>query len=340
MKEDRFGLSLLRERMDSIPSLIERYNFSLCSLPDLSGKILISGVGSSEAHARFLQYWLTELLQLNAQFVSFELLLRSLPNPSAGEGSLVIFSQGLSAQARRVLETRNRYSSCTLFTSCTSAGLEQAGKHEVAELLRKLQDEKTALVTYPLESEFQVLMRVVGPFFGFYAVSTLLRAMRAKIPAPPTSDLLAALQRARTAAAEMPRLPEAVGIVVSSPDSLYSQNLGFKLLEGCYFPPIFCGDFLHFPHGPFQCAVKRKAHLLLLSGGDEFERSLQARCGEMLESAGLTFTRFTSVLPPILRMLEYEMFLNEIVLREIKLRKINQREWPGKGLDGPLYNLP
>jgi creatinine amidohydrolase len=114
------GLALLRERLQSIPDLLEGWARSpeaaLAAKPRMiPRRVVATGLGSSEAHARYLVWLLNRFTDIPAEFLPTGALL----SPELGsyrDRTLVVFSQGLSAHARIALSRRSDFASTVLFT--------------------------------------------------------------------------------------------------------------------------------------------------------------------------------------------------------------------------------
>ena len=116
------GARLLRERVRSIPALLRAYDAEgLAELGLESGGVLprawwVSGIGSSAGHARVLAHLLSERAGLAARFVSTGSLAAGPPRGSEDDG-LIVFSQGLSPNARFALGHAARWRRVMLVTA-------------------------------------------------------------------------------------------------------------------------------------------------------------------------------------------------------------------------------
>ena len=112
------GLQRLRSRLASLPEVL-RWAAALPGPafgPTPFRRILTTGLGSSEAHARYLASLLCSELGLAARFVPTAALARP-PHATVSEDLLVVFSQGLSPNARVALEHAPAYAHCLLVTA-------------------------------------------------------------------------------------------------------------------------------------------------------------------------------------------------------------------------------
>jgi len=95
-----------------------------------------------------------------------------------------------------------------------------------------------------------VLIRLIGPFFGFVASilftkvdrplpsPAYLRELAIRLPPLPFSDAAAASGR--------------LCILIPHDMVSYKQNIEYKWVEGLYFAPPFVCDYLSWVHGTFQ----------------------------------------------------------------------------------------
>src|SRR5690349_3132565 len=99
----RIGYQVLRERVRHIPAMLRTQGRSPLEPVRVDPRsvrcFITSGVGSSEAHARYLAYLLAAEMGLPARFVPLSALSLA-PPPTAAHDVLIVFSQGLSPNAR------------------------------------------------------------------------------------------------------------------------------------------------------------------------------------------------------------------------------------------------
>src|SRR6185369_9187840 len=172
------GFKLLQARNAAIPELLR---IALTSPVDeekivrsiARGGVVTTGAGSSGAHARFLASVLREL-GVAARFAPLSAFLEA-PSRAAADQTLVVFSQGLSPNARLALEHAQRWHAVWLATASGSDvdGAEAPPGGDGDARRRALDDAIAAgvhLLTYPGANEYGTLLRIVGPMLG-YAVA-------------------------------------------------------------------------------------------------------------------------------------------------------------------------
>lgn len=178
------GLALLRERLQSIPDFLEGWARSpeaaLAAQPRIiPRRVVATGLGSSEAHARYLVWLLNRFTDIPAEFLPTGALLSPEPGHYR-DRTLVVFSQGLSAHARIALSRRSDFASTVLFTAASLEGLRRSGKQDREDCLQALLTEGAEVIRFPLEDEYTLLIRVVGPALGFW------RPGFGSVPSPET----------------------------------------------------------------------------------------------------------------------------------------------------------
>lgn len=343
------GREILRDRMREIP---EHFRAMLATplppLPDRlrANRLIATGVGSSEAAARYF----VALLNAGgvvAEFRPPSFFYSSDPNGIAAGTSLALFSQGLAPNAGIVLAHRHRFVQTMLFTAATAEGQRAAGKESRAAMLEKLADEGAAIVRHPLENEYEILPRVVGPVCALAAAYRVAQALTRNDSADKPEHRLETVvpwfdagetgeDRGSCAWAE--DLVAGVNFLFTNPSGLYAQNLSCKILEGIFRSPPVLYDALTYSHGPFQldCVAPRAKWLFTSGAAEEVD---MIRClRPLLERAG-PLRVVTSPLPEPLSIFYYEAFLNRVILAALERYPVDLINWPGKGLDREGYDI-
>jgi fructoselysine-6-P-deglycase FrlB-like protein len=344
---DALGLQSLGQRLRALPQQAIEYlqqPFSLSKRQRLSiGRdLVLCGTGSSLAHAYYLQHLLQAAPALRVRVLTLSAFLDLPASTSFKRSCLVVLSQGLSPNAQLALRARKQFASCVLFTAATPSGQKAAGRPERVALLEQLARERALIVPFPVENEYETLLRVTGPFSGYLAcyrfASSLTRGVKqVQLPELQASDLLSALARAQNAGARasLQGLAKGVQIICSAQLAAYAQNLEYKFIEGALLANTSLCDVLAYAHGPFQRAVAQRSPALCL----DLSPAILGRVKQMQRRAKLPCISYHAQLPEALRVLEYEAFLNALLLKVMQRRKTNQRHWPGQGWDRPLYQL-
>ena len=188
---------------------------------------IITGTGSSEAHGRYLASLLHRHTASAARFCPLTAFLDADHGASGGAAAsardrdgpapralstldsdaalsassrpriLVVISQGMSPNSFAALRHMNAFDRVVLFTS-----VGEAGKAHKAARIAAVAAHPGGGVTvrFPLEDEYRILVRVVGPACGFLRVYQCVRSWCAPGLADPTIAVDAAAESARTPA--------------------------------------------------------------------------------------------------------------------------------------------
>ena len=346
---DPLGHALLAKRLaqisDVIGGMLARSPAPLKPATLASTHFIVTGTGSSEAHARYLTMLLNLYTQRSAAYLPLSGFTAHLQPAFEGK-TLVVFSQGVSPNAQLALRRRNEFSNTILFTATTPAAARAAGKTDRAVLLQALLDEGGELIEFPLAEEYTTLIRFVGPMAGYLAClqfTAQLACCRFKVPpaadilrlldAPPPAALLEAMLGAPA------RFAAGFSLVTAAPISEFAQNLACKFMEGVFWPCPTVSDFLQFAHGPFQQTTAHPHPVVILQGDAPVEAELVGRSLAMLRAVGLDAYVLHIDAPPLISIFGFEAALNQLVFALMNRFGIDQINWPGKGRDDQLYGF-
>jgi hypothetical protein len=307
---------------------------------------VISGIGSSEAHARFLVWLLHTFTPATAEFRPFS-GFDGIPTRPFDDQGLIVFSQGLSPNSHLAIAQSKHFVHTTLFTAVDpNSSLTNPDSIRMLHWLKN----SVLATTVPLGSDEEkgLLMRVLGPMVGYVSAIQWAQCMYPQsIPSIATETLLSTLKNAKrktkTTAAKRFRdalkKEEGFQFLTPGPLSEFAQNLLFKFLEGLITPCSAHVDLLAFGHGPFQQLMKNPKPILLCLSSEPLSQTLLKRAKPLMKSVNTPSWVIQSDLPLPWRILEYEMILNHFILDSIKDWKIDPAKWPGIGLDQSLYSF-
>lgn len=346
---DPLGHALLAERLAQIPAvlaeMIARGPAPLKPATLAAPRFIITGTGSSEAHARYLAMLLNLYTGRAATYLPLSGFVDWHRDAFAGK-TLVVFSQGVSPNAQIALQRRSDFAHCVLFTATTPAAALAAGKRDRAALLQSILDAGGELIEFPLAEEYTTLIRFVGPLAGYLAALQFTSQLAGcRFPAPAAGTILPLL--AEPAPADlldaMIRLPSAFSqgfnIVTAAPISDFAQNLACKFMEGVFWPCPPISDFLQFAHGPFQQMNAHPKPVIILQGDSTVEAELVDRSVRMLREVGLSAFVVRVNAPPLYSIFGFEAALNALVFAVMRHLRVDQVNWPGKGRDDLLYGF-
>ncbi len=352
----RDPLALLQARVEVIAGVLERVVMDFAEearswpRPAPGGEILATGIGLSEEPARATVYALRER-GLSARFASISSLL-ARPGALDRGVTLAVFSQGLSPNARAALRQLDRAHHTLLFTAATSLG--RAPEDDVRAVIEGLhRHARATVILHPPAEEDGLLLRVIGPAAA--SLVGLLWALRCA--GGPSSDerrALEALPGRLQAIAEAPALPErwlerladpgdasSVALLATGGRDALCRALAWKLQEGLWRPAPPVWDALAFAHGPLQSIHGRPALLLAPTfPKDPVGDDLLARLGRTLRPDRHALARLPATLPAPFGCFEHAMLINRLLLAALARAPARDlSNWPGKGEDGPLYEL-
>lgn len=345
----REGYRILAGRVARLPDVLRRSAVRDEPPLDLgAGAVpgfLVTGIGSSAAQARFLVHLLQESLALRARFVATSTLVAP-DAPGGRDDVLVVFSQGLSPNARLALADTRRWRRMVLVTAVGDEGPRDDDK---ARWLGGLEAAGVDVRRFPGEDEYGTLVRVVGPMAGTWRALTLAHAIAAATGSSAGALPPADVERVCEAIARAPLLANAVETgwldepLAFLTFGAYGElvlNLRYKVLEGMLrpMPPVW--DLLELAHGPFQQAYDRPATFLALARADApGEAPLLDAAERMLVAGRHRLVRLEASLPGPLAIFEHEAMFDALLLRYVAGRRLDQIDWPGRGEDAPLYDL-
>jgi len=346
---DKSGHQLLASRLAQIPAvlaqMLARPPAPLQPATLAATHFIVTGTGSSEAHARYLAMLLNLHTRRTASYLPLSGFTAAHREAFAGR-TLVVFSQGVSPNAQIALNRHREFARTVLFSATTPGVAAAAGKPDRAALLRQLLDAGGELVVFPLAEEYTTLIRFVGPMAGYLAClqfTAQLAGCRFRVPlAEAILPLLAAEPPAELLQA-MLDVPEkfarGFNLVCAAPISEFAQNLACKFMEGVFWPCPPISDFLQFAHGPFQQMSAHPRPVVILQGDSPLEAELVRRSVRMLAATGLPSYVVQVNAPPLYSIFGFEAAFNRLVFALMQRLGTDQVNWPGKGRDDLLYGF-
>lgn len=349
--DDPTGQNLLADRIRLAREATLEYFYNLPPVEPLPEsewplRIFTAGVGPGEGHARFLAYLINRYTAHIATYVPVSEAEVSLRRKARHNDRLFVFSQGLSPHSQIVLKAWANKPRLTLCTSADPATLFSEGKDARGTLLRALIHDGVQIMEMPMKSESTVFFQAVGPMCGYLAAIHWARhATGAQIPEIEPEKLENALMEVvsiRKKATwddilhEFTRIDE---IWTTGALSSYAHNLAYKFAKGTYRRLPQIREIFTLADGPFQSAFKKPRSQWIFSLPDARSNELALRTRNMLSNAAVPARVFQSPLPEPWAIFYYEQLINFFVLNVVNRQKLDQENWPGKGMDGPIYEL-
>ncbi|MEO1934208.1 MAG: creatininase family protein [Myxococcales bacterium] len=355
----RRGRELLAERVGQASGFVEQVPNVLDALKDrrldLPRLLVTTGIGTSEGHARHLAEAAVRWLGQPARFASTGSLARNTP-PYSKRDWLVVFSQGLSANARHALRRIEEWGGVILVTGLSrDSASEDAGSEEKRTWLEDLARRGVIQIELGCGLEYGTLLRVIGARVGYAVAWSLLRTLAwrrlesCEALHCDRDKLRVAQDEARLEVARVFPGNERIAPFFSGQRSLVlvaeggmlelAEQLSLKLAEGMLRPQPRCVDVLHFAHGPFQSLARRPTSIVYLSQTEPDREAADwlARLGETLDPELHDLRVLCASLPLPFSVLEYEAMFDECVLRVLAETELDLVDWPGADREAPLY---
>ncbi len=291
-----------------------------------AASVLVTGIGGSEAPARMLaELWRGS--GVAASFVPLSAFVSTAPTTTTTAGdrrdcTLVVFSQGLSPNARLALARAGEFREALLFTSV---------KDDPA--LARFAALGGRVVVLPPSSERGTLVRVLGPCAAMLAAALHTGAAAAS----DVEALVAAITRAPARVPDVP-LRARVAFVTAAGYGELCHAMKNTWLEALCAPEPPSWDVLQIAHGPFQQFFDDEILLIALER-DGAERALWERLATMLVPSRHSLVRLSSSLPRALAPIDHLVQVLELVCRALRHAPRDLGAWAGSGLDAPLYGL-
>ena len=266
------------EYVARVPDFFEVLETTPAKLPR---QLVTTGIGTSEGHARHLAEAATRWLGQPARFASTGSLMHGAP-PNSEEDWLVVFSQGLSANARHAFRDVAKWGGVVLVTGVSSSSSNEPEEtFDNSAWQKALEAEGVLRIDMGCGTEYGMLLRVIGARVGYAVAWSFLRSLarrRLQSIDALTIDSERLMAAQADAILESKRVfPEAESLVpffaadrslilVADAGALeLAEQLSLKLAEGMLRPQPRCVDVLQFAHGPLQSLARRPTSILYLS---------------------------------------------------------------------------
>ncbi len=351
MINDPLGHVLLKERLlRTVPHLLNQWeepHGKRTSAPPHAHWV-ITGVGSSEAHARFLVHLIHTYSRATAEYRPLSAFLER-PPMNAHHAGLIVFSQGLSPNACLALRQHQHFAHTILFSAPIASILEDATEAMGLLVEQLIQSHSVTWVPFGEDTERGLLVRTLGPISGYLAAIEWLQNTYPPGPKKISKVLFQdSLEQAMTTPLPFPakkllhKIQEGeVFVMGASPEIEYSQNLAYKLIESLFLIHVRPQEILSFVHGSFQSLrySQKKPVCLLLDQGSHKKQNLIERLQDLIDKLKGTSLFLRTNLPAPYTILAYELMLGQWTQQLLEETRLDIKNWPGKGEDPVLYEI-
>ncbi|MCK6591893.1 MAG: hypothetical protein HUU21_33275 [Polyangiaceae bacterium] len=340
------SLDLLAHRIRMLPDVVWQLITSSIKLSPIENignrRIVVTGGGASEGPARYLAALLRNSIGLRAGFVPASAFIAPVAQSPAD--LLIVFSQGISPNARLALRQASQFGGVVL---CT--GIYPEGRSPEARLVSELRQSGAAIHVLPPEDESGLLVRVLGPATAMLAGVLFAQAAAKSLgkvwPKDPIAALPDHLATARTRVAETTAgldpdwTLKPWAFVTARDDSDAYEGLRWKWMTALYSPAPPVWDVLQIAHGPLQHFCDEPTTLVALERNSSDDARLFDRLEKVLVPGRHRLVRLRSELEGPTALLDHDAQCNWLLLRTLERREVDLSSWPGRGLHGPLYEL-
>lgn len=320
------------QRVRRVPSALEE---AMASPPPeglrhlSASSVVLTGIGASEAVTRSLEPWFRHELRIRTTQVP---LSSFLADDVRKQGqTLVLLSQELSPNATLALERAKEFHQSVLITSLCAEDPRLAAFRGHGGLVW----------TLPPREERGLLVRVEGPMTAAFALARLgLEGTGGEPPLPlhglPTlvaQAIDAGFEQARRWPLEWKRAP----MIATGWYAHCLELLSWTWMEAWWVEPPPMWDVLQLAHGPWQQRFAESGPWLAFTRPDDAP-GLWSRLEQMLPPRQ-SLVRVPATLPGPLALFEHLAFVQGLLAGVLLRAPRDLIAWPGKGTDGPLYEL-
>jgi len=265
-------------------------------------KYLVTGIGSSEAHARYFNYIGNEL-GYNINFIPIDGIHYGV---SVYYDKLILFSQGLSPHGISPIKLFDK-DNIILFTSVTYKNRD----HNKLAVLNNVDQ----IINYPMEDEYDILVRIIGPLCAFELINHIFDegyiVLKSYYNVP--NDFIQNILKTQS-----------ITLIMNYPLTEFYQNIKYKFIEGAFIKTVNVVDELTFAHGQYQnTELWESCFILIDNRNKKIKDILKEKSVYELKS---------------LTIVELEHIINIIILKLVRYGNINQKEWPGKDTQKMIYD--
>ncbi len=296
----------------------------------------IAGVGASRLPAALLVEALNSSGLCARLLPLGEFAATGPTRPVRTATELIVFSQGLSPNARLALATAKNYRRVWLVTA-----VDHKSGDKKAELLKRLPS-NVQVIRHAPAAESGSLLRVVGPLSACIVALLLAEQEAATYGAPVPLGLehLDELPRLMGMPLEYePWETDPLAWICAGLPTLTVESLAWAWQEGLRVPLAPAFDVLSFAHGPLQSIYERSGVIVLALGGGSMSIDWIDRVRGVLAPDRHRLCVVRSDLPPLIAPLVLHASAYRELLRQMRVRKVDPGHWPAQGSDVALYRL-
>ena len=269
---------------------------------DMDFSYLVTGIGTSMVHAKYL----VNIANDRGYRMNFIPINGITDIISKKYDKLIIVSQGLSPHGIKPIKYFTK-DNIILFTAVT----ENNKNINKVNILNKVDK----VINYPLEDEYDILIRTVGPICGYGIINKIFNITNPQLKSYyniPNDFIKNIIKK------------QSVTLIINYPLTEYYQNLEYKFIEGAFIKTVNIVDELGFAHGYYQNTKKWDSCFIMINNNNK-------NLKDLLEDKSLFEIESNSII-------EIEHIIDIIILKLVRIGNINQKNWPGKSTQNTIYN--
>jgi 3,4-dihydroxy 2-butanone 4-phosphate synthase/GTP cyclohydrolase II len=303
--------------------------------------VYFTGIGSSESHAKYLMYLIRKYPEIKSKNLEFIPLIEFYDSDRVLNGTLVLFSQGLSPNVQIIFEKYN-YQSIILFTAITIHNKNQ----KKLQILNKLKENNSNfIINFPIEDEYTTLIRIIGPMCGYLYSFKLIKELLNIQLDKKTKDSLYKLYINNEILVPNEKFigslvkNRRVCILCDSESKKYIGNIQCKFIEGVFFKAFIVCDYFEFVHGTYQNLEYNRNNgiitdiIILKRNREDIISKLQL----MLKDYNIWILE--NDLRDELKIVHYEISFNYLISQIMNRLDIDQINWFGKETGKLIYDI-
>lgn len=336
LETDLFGYESIYSRICQTPRVLTRLEDSLERIREVfannryesNTRYLVSGIGSSESHAKYVVHSLQDTV--NIRYIS--VLDTDESTLMSGKTVLILFSQGFTYNVAPLVDAMNG-DNIILITTYTGGDPKRDGMYN------KLRESETSkIIHYSPEVPDDTLIRITGPFCAYVLAEEIICTVKRE----PGVELEQVLRTVGSNRGELPydfitSIGNSSNLTLILPDDMYEyhKDISNRFIEGAFLNVNTCKTS-EFSHGYYQQSVSDPSNVILVVKSTNNE--LQERLETLLEGTN-GFSVDLSRYDRIISVLVLMIVLNNAIYQIMQRKSINQRDWPGKDKQQLMYEV-
>lgn len=325
MQDDHHKISNLsiRNRINDLPNIFKKVLDEKINIESdfFKKEILITGIGSSESHGKYLELLLDNF---KVKFRSYDEII-SQTNFDNDKYNLILFSQGINPNSELILR---KFTNILLISSCNF--------DDDKDIMKYLKVVNTKIISYPKELIDNTLIRITGPMIGYLICEKIRNSISSKnirIDNIFEQDILCKYEIKNDFISNMKNNNNLL-IILDHNTSKYFKNIKNKFIEGT-FSNVITTNYVEFCHGYYQMISHQKHNnniYSIITIKDCLNNNFYENTLELIKDYPRLEINTNNIMI-------IERILNDIVIDLIDDMGIDQINWIGKQDQYKCYEI-